>query len=332
MATYTQYMKARQDEVRRITWVCGQESLLKAEVVEHVRDRVDAKLADTMAYIGGESLDRDIWAQANTYPVDPHAKRLIIVHDAQRIKRWKPLKDWIDNSKSLPTTYLVFDSVAEDFTRGSDLKLTPPCEWIRHWSSGDLVNCSPLAATVPTKNGRPTRPGPSDAVAWVQNICPMPERVAEHLLTKCAGDLHRVKWAARKAALFEQEPTAKVIDLLGADVPEDDFVMRLVSMQKPEAMKAIPLIPVREYRRVLGDVEHRLNTVHKVHKLQRLQRTFKEASQVGLSPYAAKQVWDAAKYYDKRKQTHCRLLLARCDEDVQCGERTGVLEGLVALW
>jgi len=329
MANYTRFMQRGRDP-GRVTWVCGTEWVLREEVVDHVRDQVGAADYDSMAFVGGGDADRDIWAGANQYPVDPSAPRFVLVREAERIRHWLPLKDWITNSRALPTVHLVFVSSEPDFTKEDD-KLAPPCSWIRQWSSGDLVRCSPLAATVPTKNGRPTRAGPSDAVAWVQNICPMSERTAIYLLTKSGGDLSRAKNTAIKARMFGGL-TERAVDLLGTNAPEEDFVLRLIALDKAEAIKAAPLVPPSEYPRVLGEVEYRLQTVSKVQDLLRQRRSAHEAGAVGLPVFAAKQVWTSAKHYDDRKQEHCRKVLAMLDEYVQSGSRDGVLEGLVALW
>ena len=326
------YFQHRADAVRRVTWVCGSEQVLVEEVIDHVRSKVGASDFDYVSLVAGATADRDIWAAANQYPVDPKANRLVLVRDVHKIQRWEPLEAWLANSKALPTIHLLLVSGDADFTYQDDA-LCPPCYWIRHHSAGDLVRCAPLADRVPLgKDRRPTRPGPPDLVKWLQGHAPMEDSTAEYLLGRVGGSLSRARNVAWKARLFPGTLTEQAIDVLCSEEPAEDFVGRLIALDKRAASQAAEFVPPREYSRVIGELEYRLNVVGQVYDLIRQRKTMRDAASIGLPVYVAKQVWGSAKHYDESRQLQCRKLLSVVDEYVQAGPQTGQLEGLVALW
>ena len=335
MATYWRYRKGRWNATRRVTWVCGEERVLVEEVVDHVRDFVAADAVDYVSLVAGVAGDRDIWAAANQYPVDPSARRLVLVRSAQWVKRWAPLQAWLADVRSMPQTYLLFVSDDEDFPHkevDGKQELSPPCSWLRDSSSASIVKCGPLAATVPMQHGRPTRPGPSDAVAWLQTHATMEDKTAEYLLTRVGGNLAAARNVAKKAALFDGVVSEQIIDVLCREAPAEDFVMRLITLDKQRAIEAGGFVPPNDYLRVIGEVDNRLQIAGQVYDMLRQRKTMRDAASSGLPPFVLRQVWDSARHYDEQKQKKCRQTLAFVDEQVRAGNRTGALAALVAMW
>src|SRR5207247_5800197 len=107
---------ADKGDLRKVTWVCGDQQVLVDEVVDTIRARLRVSELDYASFTGGVDLDRDIWAAANQYPLNPTANRLVLVRRAEKVRNWQPLEGWLAASRQLPGNHLLYVAAADDFT------------------------------------------------------------------------------------------------------------------------------------------------------------------------------------------------------------------------
>jgi hypothetical protein len=338
MATYTQWYKTSEDPPKRITWVCGAEHVLVEEVVDSVRSKLAPSEMDYCAFSALSNSERDIWAAVNQYPMEPTATRLVLVRDAEHLKRWATLRLWLDNRRFMPTVYLLFVSgepdlpyVWKDGKPTSDLK--PHGEWFR--DIGRLVRCSYPASEVPrARDGKPSRPGAPDVVEWVMRQASCSSTLAQYLLQRSGGNLATVRNVARKAVVIKGDLSEPVIDVLCGESPSDDFVDSLVRGQRAKAMLALQALPEKDYPRVVGALEARLAQLRRMNVALRQRKTLQDARMMEGVPAAVANAYylKVAKMYDKSRVRGATVALAVADDALRSGARVGVMESLVQLW
>lgn len=325
MATYRQWRDhADKGDVKRVTWVCGEERTLVEEVVDTTRQLLSVSEMDYVALVAGLAPDKEVWAAMNQYPMEPTANRLVLVRDAEKLKRWRPFEDWMSNSRQMPTVYLLFVSGQHEFPYivkdgKSTGEFPPHIDVIKN--RGRLVRCS--------------TPNEDDLLAWVQRQAPMDGAVAQHLLERAAGNLGIVSNVCRKAALFPGRPSTTVIDVLCAEAPSDDFVDSLLTLNKQRAIRSLEAVPTSDYGKVIGRLDSRLELLAKLHSAVRQRKTLKDIAVSGKSDvpvFLARTLYPVAKHYDPIRRRSCRTVLTATDAAVRSGSTRGVMESLVALW
>ncbi len=318
MAAFSQWRKAAdQGTVKKVTWVCGAERVLVDEVTDFVRTTLQPSETDFLTFVGGKTPDREIWAGANQYPFDSSAPRLIMVREAQKVKNWAPLADWLENTRTLPTTYLLFISGEEDFARTKDKELAPHLQMIK--GKGSMVRCA--------------YPSEDDAVTWLTRYLAVPSpEVAGHILLKAGGDLGVARNVARKASVFKGRLTREVVDVLCSERASDGFVDYLLFRDKPGALKSLELLPEKDYLKTIGLLDSRLETLGLLYVGAKKGLGVKELAMSGVPVFLIKSLMPVAKYYDPGKVADCRSVLALVDQEVRKGSKVGTMESLVALW
>lgn len=323
MASFRQWSSSK-TKLKRVTWVCGSERVLVEEIVDYVRGSLVSVALDYTSLTAGEDSEVDIWAAMNQFPFDPTANKLVLIRDAERIKRWGPLLSWLDDSRRMPTTYLCFVSSEHGFylpkkDHKAPSELPPHLEWFRDKSGCQLIKCAPLDVV--------------DAAAWLQTIAPMSENVATHLFERVGGDLGAGRNVARKLSLFDGAPTTEIVDILVSESPTAGFVEDLLALKKPRALLALETMPETEYSRVVGFLDSKLDMAGKVHHQLMQRRTAREIATSGEVPaFLVSSLMRIAKFYDAHRRNHCRQVLAVVDAALRQGAREGVMEAAVALW
>lgn len=132
--------------VKRATWVCGAERVLVEEVVDFIRTALQPSDLDVVLMVAGKAKDREIYASLNQYPAE--GKRLLVVRDAEKIKRWEPFADWQQESRLMPSSYVVFVSGESDFDTER------PVHRLIVDKNGSMIRCAP--------------PPDEVAVQWIQ--------------------------------------------------------------------------------------------------------------------------------------------------------------------
>lgn len=320
MANFTQWLAAvDRGELRRITWVCGEQRTLVEEVVETTRARVGASVLNAVSLIGGVDTDADIWAQANQFPLEPGAPRFVLVREAQAVRHWLPLRHWLAATRTLPSVYLVFVSAEPEVPSvKADGKKNPAphIDWMRA-PKGHVVRCS--------------TPNPDDAVTWLRRHATLTEDAARHLLTRVGGNLRAARTVATKLSLFPGVPAGpRAIDALVTELPGAGFVDALVALDRPGALRGLTGLNDAERLRSLSTLEQRLDLLATLHQHLRAGLTPRDIQ--GVPHFLVRLYWTYAKHYDVHRCAYRRRLLAVLDDAVRNGARTGVFEALVALW
>lgn len=313
MATFTQWRTAAdRGIVKRITWVCGSEVVLREEVIDFIRSKVKPEPGDYIALDASDTPERDVWAACNQYPADPSAPRLVLVRDAERLKNEDPFLSWIGEMRLMPTVYLVFVADEPDLDTNK-----PHLAAIR--DSGTIVRCA--------------TPNEDDLVKWVQRRARGRITVndAHHLLTRVGGDLGKAANVLAKAAVFEGTVTESAIDLLVSESPGAEFADLLVQLRKQQALLAAEAVARDDYPRMIGLLDVRLDLLSRLNRQIRNRATMRDMARE-TPAFVVHQLLPAAREYDDSRVRRCRQVLAVVDDGVRSGARDGALEALVACW
>lgn len=315
MANYTQWRAhADKGEVRRITFVCGDQLVLVEDVVDTIRTLVAASVLDTATFHAGQTPDAFIWDAAFQYPMVRGASRLIIVRDAQQMTDWQPLHAWMGMTRRLPGVHLVFVSTDADLPR-TDGELAAHIEAMKA-PRGHLVRC--------------TAPNETDMVDFVRAQVSMSADTARHLVARTGGDLTAAAWVCRKLALFEHPAGRTAIDALADPGPADQFADSLLADRKPDALMHIPDLDGHELLRVFGLLDSRLDTLAALWRAAVAGQSAREITAV--PAFLVRTYQRLATAYSPDRCARNRTVLALLDDVVRGGTHDGVPEALVALW
>jgi DNA polymerase III delta subunit len=309
---YALWNKKRQ--VKQLTWLCGSETTLVEEVIDHVRHTLAPSRLDFVVHQAGITRDREIWASASQYPLGAEASRLVLVRDAERIENWDPLETWILEKKSAPTVHLLLVFNEQDFN--TEREAYALCR-----DNGSIIKCN-------TPNER-------DLLEWIMRRGPLDSVAGSYLLTRTGNDLGRAANVARKVQLFEGQAGADLIDALCAENIALDFVDLLVSLEKTKALVALEALSPAEYSRTIGLLDSRLDTLVKLHRLLRGHMTVMDiARDVNRTVplFLARLLMPYARHYDAKRVLRCQQVMNIVDDSVRRGARIGAMESLVLLW
>lgn len=301
-------------DLRRVTWVAGDQTVLIDEVVACTRLKLNPSDLDYVSLSYGPNYDREVWAAASQYSLTPGANRLVVVRDADRLTRWSQLETWLANTRSLPGVYLVFISdKPEQLTAKKGL---PPHLAALRAPRGFLVRAAGLSE--------------DDAVAWVQARSTLDHELARYLLTRTGGDLAACAAVCTKLALFEQGAGSATIDALVAESPSNDFTDNLIAGDKRRALLSLPDLTHGERIQAIALLDSRLDLLERLHRVTVAGRSWRDVT--GVSPFLLRQYMPHARTYDPDSCTHRRQVLAVLDDVLRRGVDDGVMETLVSLW
>ncbi len=309
---------ADKGEVRRVTWVCGDQPVLIEEIVSTTVRMLTVSELDLLSFRAGSVADREIWAAAGQYPLTDACDRLVIVREAQRMKRWEPLTEWLSQRQRLPRNYLLFIADGDDFdtvTVDGRKVIAPHIEQVRA-SRGRLVRCG--------------LPNEGDAVAWLRSRAPMSEATARYVLKRVGHDLRLAADVAGKVKLFGGNPGESTIDALCQVEPADSFADALVGLDREDALRALPGLADADRVRVLRLLESRLDILSLLWKANRARTPVREITDV--PAFLLHKLMPVARHYPPEKCVKARSLLAATEVAHRGGARTGVFESLIALW
>jgi hypothetical protein len=319
VGSYAQWRKgADKGTVRRFTWVCGTELVLVQEVVDTILD-----LAKARVWIGcsGDS-EMSVWVSAGQ--VSDVDTKVLVVRDAQNMKRWRNLEALLENSRDFRHLYMVFVSSEPGLTKvageneDDKAELAPHLAALRDASQGQLVVCS--------------TPSYEDQLAWVKRQVPLSDNLASYLLMKCGGDLSAVRDTCTKIRLLDlTEVSRQAIDDLAPVTPGQDFADCLLSGNKQAAMFALP--DDDELASVIGLLDARLDMLDELHKAAALGWSAADMHQrTRLPQFVIAKYRRFAGGYTSLVVQHRRAILAVADAAYRQGARGGVAEAIAALW
>ncbi len=301
---------------RRVTYVCGDQPILVEEVVDHTREAIADRFGISPQYVSlarTSTFDTDVWAEAFQSPLGVGKPRLVVVRDAEHLKRWDKLALWMGLKRRMPGIFLVFVSGEPDVPKEGG-KVAARLAVIKA-PHGFLIRC--------------TKPKADDAIAFARRRAPsLDDDMAAYLLRRSGGELLTVASACAKISLFNSPVGPTTIDALCAERPADNFVNHLVAGQKRKALLCLPDLDDRP----LG-VLHRLGTLldllERLHRIQISGQSWRDA---GVDTFQAQLYLPHARDYDHRRCVHRRRVLAVVEDALLQGAQVGVMEGLVALW
>ncbi len=323
MGSYVQWRTAAdKGEVRRVTWVCGDQRVLVEEVVATIRTLLQVGELDLVTLSAAEVGEDQIWAAANQYPLTPGANRLIVVREVDAVTSWVPLERWMNATRTLPGVFLVLVSGEADLPH-------EPGEGRRRGALKahvDLIQTKRrLGQTV-----RCAVPGDSDAIAWVRRRCQLDAELAAHLLQRCRGDLDVAAGVCAQLALFPGMPNRATIDHLCPQAPPESFTDALIAGDKPQALAALADMTDRDRAGTVGLLASRVDLLAALWKATRAGQGAHEIH--GLPAFLVRQYLPYAKSFDPKRCAYIRRVLAVVDDAHRCGARVGVFEVLVALF
>lgn len=323
MAAFSQWLRAGRP-VRRITWACGPERILTGEVAAAVRTALPGH--ERAVLTAGDDSERDIWAACSTYPADPAGGRLVIVHEAQRLRQVaRELPPLARAGRELASCYLLFLSADPDLTMvgaGHEGKreLAPHLAAIRDSKGGQLIRCS--------------MPGEDALLEWVAGLWPGAGRnIAHHLLVRTGGDLAAVRDACAKASAARLKPSEQNADGLAGENPGDDFTDILIAGSKRQALAAAAGLGHGDIGRAVALLESRLDTLGLLHLAAQRHMDARDISvKLGVSRFLAERYRKPAAAYGPARVHRCRQVLAVADGAWRSGITAGVPEMICALW
>lgn len=315
MATYAAWRAgADKGDHRRLTWVCGDQSVLVDEVVAATRAAVNPGPLDRHVYTAGGDPDRIIWARAHQHPLTPGAPVLITVRRAEKIGNWAPLHQWATAMRLLPGVHLLLVSDTDDFPR-TGAGLAPHLELIK--TKGRIVRCA--------------RPNEADLLAWLLRRAPALEvSTARHLLARTGGDLSEAADTCTKLAVLPGIPSSAVIDVLAVRQSSDSLADALARCDKPAALLAARQLGERDVIAAITALATRLDLLAALWQAARAGLAAREVT--GHPAYLVHTWLPHAKHYDPKRCAHRLQVLAVCDDAARSGARTGLAEALIALW
>jgi DNA polymerase III delta subunit len=320
MSTYAQWRTAAdKGETRRVTWVCGNQPVLVEEVVDTTRAALLATDLDYTSLTAGQHPDRDIWAAALQYPLQPGVARLVLVRDAHRISHWAPLNTFLTAARQLPTNHLLFVSPEPDFpahtVAGKRAGLAAHAELIR--GKGRLVRCA--------------MPNETDLIAWVRRRAPaMDDEMIRYLLTRAGANLATVAGTCKKIAALKGNPGPATIDVLCTPAPAESFVDNLLARKPVDALRTVATLTDRDALAAIALLDTRLDLLAALWRSTRAGLSARDVT--GVPVFLVRRYLPIAKHYDPKRVVYARRVLAVVDNALRNGARGGVLEALTALW
>ena len=322
MGTYLQWRTAAdRGEVRRLTWVCGDQLVLVDEVLATITDLLQVPTWEHVVLRARDVPAATVWAAAHQYPLTPGANRLLVVRDAQLITRWEPLAGWLDATRALPGVHLVLVSDEADTPHqpGAGRRPGPPAPHIA------LLQARRRLAQVV----RCAAPGETIAVDWVRRHSHLDADTAQYLVHRCAGNLDVIAAACAKITLFDTQPGRTVIDHICPPPPTAVFTDALIAGDKPGALRALARMGDRDRLGAIALLGQRLDILAALWRATRAGQGEREIT--GVATFLTRQYLPHARNFDPKRCAYIRQALAVVDDAYRSGARIGVMELLVTL-
>lgn len=323
MSSFSQWWASYQKSktVKQFTWVCGTEKVLVEEIVQTIRTELNPAPWNFSQFVVGEDSERAIWADMGQYPMDA-ARRLIVIRNAEKLKSFDRLTEFIGNRTLNPRTFVVLVSDEERLQRvpGEEGKTVYAPHLAAFGTKGSIVECRAF-----------TQDTAKHAVAWVMGKTGMREGIAGHLLERSNGDLRLVRDTCEKLSALGGTMSLGTINSMLSERPRDTFANSLMALDKKTALMALARLPETEYSRTLGLIESRLDLANMIHDMTIQQKSHGEITRAaGEKRFLVSDMAPVAKHYDANRCLMIRRVLATADEALRSGARTGVMEVVVA--
>lgn len=333
MVSFTQWRTSlkKNPKPRQITWLCGAETILIQDVVQHIQDQLQPEPWNRLSFAVGEDSERAIWNALDQYPLGA-GHRVVVIKHADQLKRWDRYTEWVKNRSSNPLTYLVLISDEEKIPkteptpdeRRRGVKPEPLAHIAILANRGHVIECRPFTSATA-----------KHSIPWVQSKIYVRAGVAQHIMERSNFDLQLVRDVCVKLSVLPkgQEVTLTMVNDLMAEQPRDDFADALLAMDRKTALLALEKIQPEEYGRVIGFIDSRLELAGLVHDMLNEHKAPHEiAKAAGAQSWLVPEIMPVAKHYSAKRRLAIRKVLSVVDEAYRSGHRVGLMETLVASW
>lgn len=318
MATYWQWYKGYTGESykpRRLTWICGPEVVLREQIIGITREA-----------IGSESLDLDVlqvetkkgseaavWSAINQYPSGDGRSRTVIVRDAEKLKSWPKLADWLENSRLNPNTYVIMVSDVRDLDTENE-----PLSFCKGRTQVHMVKCVPPAydhidewCAMMFTNG---------------SSLDVSHSVMHYLVERVGGNPSKIIQTLDKLRIITEVPTQAHIDVLTERTREDLYIEALQVVDRPSAMEAALQLSEKDILLTIGRVEAMLRQSTEIASYVRRGSTTKDiAARTSIPVPVIVSMMGAARQHTEKSRVRRSMVLAQADSMA----RRGVLGTLV---
>lgn len=362
MPSFLQWVTAEKPKKYRIYVILGEDAVLRADALNRAVQLVKAQ-EQVYLHVGppadGGATGATVWDAVMTQPMPGIKRRLVVVHHADRLRRWEQLKAFIDGSSVYPETtlVLVLDRTSlgkrvrnkQKSLPGSPVWETTYEEWeerLRAYSNAAVISCAPLSVEQ-SDWGKP-----SPVARWLKLRLPVTQKQAEYLWRRTGGSSLLARDALASMHLMgvtdasnlaSSEFAAYVDNIVGRHGAED-FVEHLLFERRSDALASVvdQDFERSDWSKIIGLLGQRLDWLGGLHgalatseKLDQVMRRLQIPRHMILH-YAHRDdaTHNVARKYDSKRVIRCRNLLAEFDNAL--GESRGVPPGfgeaLVASW
>lgn len=323
MANYTDFLRQHAGEkprVRRLYWVCGEEEVFRLAVVARLKEVAAVAPYNTLTLSAAETPESEIWAHLNQHPLDSDQKRLIVVHEAQRLVGLNRLVSWVKDNQTVRSRNAVAIFVSSD----PDLEHEER-DALAASSSALIVKCS-----LPKDEKDRLKRATEIVCAW-GNI---DSTVAGVLVKRVNYDMHEALAFMQKANLF---PNARIsvaaVEALTPRRVEEDVVWSLIGLNKRKAVEAVEEAAHTEAGFVLGSLAAHIEALGRLNAVLSSTTSVRDmARKIEAREGYVRTLLPYAKFYSRKETVRRTVLLNRMDDAYHRGAKEGVLEALIALW
>jgi hypothetical protein len=301
-----------------VSWVCGPEPALVAEVVGAYKAGLPA--APVSLWFAGPGGERLIWDELLTPPA--WGGRLSVIYNAQLLDAEGTMAVLL--AEGAETAFTVFVSSEKDFARvtqdGKEV-LAPHLSAIQASKNGQLVRCCK-----PAKE--------EDTVRLVAGWWPgAGANLAAELISRNGGNLSAVRDACSKAVRAALEPVSASVALLCRPALASSFADTLLVGDRKGAVMQAGMLRHGEVGQALGLLAHRLTVVGALALAkQRDWGPDEVARKLKIDRIQQHLLGTHAGFYTPERIARCRELLAMAETVWRDGATDGVAEAVACLW
>ena len=350
MPTALQYLETVKPKRYRVYVILGEDSALRVDAL----DRVLAVVApqERVAFhvgVDGVTAAR-VWDAVTTRPMPGVTSRAVVVHSADRLRSWAPLREFIDGASVFPETTLVLLLDREQLgtrqrSRTKSLPGAPVWEtvlaewegWLDSYASAGVIRCGSLS--LDSERGKP-----SAVARWLSLRLPVTQRQAEYLWRRVGGSSLLARDAVRclrqlgiaDATGLPSLTFSGYVDLIVGLHGAEDLVDQLLFARRAEAFAAVQQqdFTRADWHKILSLLAQRLDWLGPLHVAlatnEQLDQVMRRLAihRKWILYYAHREdsTHNVARFYDEKRVARCRRLIG--DLDSVLGRSKGVPEGL----
>lgn len=322
MGTYADFQRIHTKadaRLRRLYWVYGEEEMFRILTVRQIKAMSGVPGHNITHVSALDTKEADIWALLNQHPLDLENPRLLVIHEAHRLKHLERVMAWLKDNQTARarSATAVFIS--------TDSEISESVEELGRSSGAMIVRCAlPKNTDDRLKRAREviTRWGPVEPIA------------AGVLAERVNFDMSEAYGVVQKANLFPNaQLSVAAINKLAPRRADGDLVWALVGCKRQKAAEAIPDVPEASVGWVIGSLSTHVEALSRIHKTLTAGLSMREtARRLNMKEGYVRVLHEHARHYPRKQAVRRILLLNQIDSAWQEGAREGVLEALVASW